>query len=299
MPKMPELSSPPSDPSPKRKRSNSSADLQVNTQLQTHIDEATEAAAVSSPRTKVAEKFRDLELRQPIQQPTYSQGTAKKHVARRKRIKREELLKTADFPQRDDDDGVVIQETPQPSFSSPSPDDDPFTNNNPEVAETPDCYPPRSSSPTPLRKAPDPLPPDSTSVFVPRTERLLSPPPPHSSTLLSASSNLSPGSCSPLPSARELSPNQAALTWQESEITGHLLDPSSGDDGEGINGVGFRPTPAIAYARQQRRRQQVSEWKAREAKEERRKRIERRRGNVPLSKGDVLMRRSVRFELES
>jgi len=66
------------------------------------------------------------------------------------------------------------------------------------------------------------------------------------------------------------------LTWQDSEITGHLgLDPE--DDGYGINGIGFKPTPALAYARSQRRRQQVLEWKSREAAEARRRRAEGRK----------------------
>ena len=73
-----------------------------------------------------------------------------------------------------------------------------------------------------------------------------------------------------------------ALTWQDSEITGHLVDPSQDpdDDGTGINGIGFKPTPALAYARAQRRRQQVMEWRAREAKEARQKRSDRRRRGV-------------------
>ena len=50
------------------------------------------------------------------------------------------------------------------------------------------------------------------------------------------------------------------------------------DDGEGINGIGFRPTAAIASARSEKRKQQVSEWRAREAREARQKRFERRRG---------------------
>jgi hypothetical protein len=68
----------------------------------------------------------------------------------------------------------------------------------------------------------------------------------------------------------------SALTWQDSEITGHLaLDPD--DDGYGINGIGFKPTPAQIYARSQRRRQQVMEWRNREAKEARQRRAEERK----------------------
>ncbi|KAF2664958.1 hypothetical protein BT63DRAFT_482857 [Microthyrium microscopicum] len=68
----------------------------------------------------------------------------------------------------------------------------------------------------------------------------------------------------------------SALTWQDSEITGHLmLDPE--DDGYGINGIGFRPTPAMALARSRRRKEQVTAWRTREAREERERRAEKRR----------------------
>ncbi|KAL4921856.1 hypothetical protein BDW62DRAFT_97685 [Aspergillus aurantiobrunneus] len=68
------------------------------------------------------------------------------------------------------------------------------------------------------------------------------------------------------------------LTWNDSEITGHNpTDPE--DDGYGINGIGFKPTAAIAWARSQKRQKQVAEWKSREAREAREKRRERRIGN--------------------
>ncbi|KIX94650.1 uncharacterized protein Z520_09696 [Fonsecaea multimorphosa CBS 102226] len=64
--------------------------------------------------------------------------------------------------------------------------------------------------------------------------------------------------------------------WQDSEITGH--DPSDpDDDGYGINGLGFRPTAAIAWSRSQRRKQQLSDYKNREAREARQQRSERRK----------------------
>ncbi|GAD96818.1 hypothetical protein PVAR5_5483 [Paecilomyces variotii No. 5] len=67
------------------------------------------------------------------------------------------------------------------------------------------------------------------------------------------------------------------LTWHDSEITGHEPnDPN--DDGYGINGIGFKPTAAIAWARSQKRQKQVSDWKNREAREERERRRERREG---------------------
>ena len=67
-----------------------------------------------------------------------------------------------------------------------------------------------------------------------------------------------------------------ALWWKDAEITGH--DPKDpADDGYGINGVGFLPTPAVAHARAERRKRQVVEWKNREAREARQKRSEMRR----------------------
>lgn len=66
------------------------------------------------------------------------------------------------------------------------------------------------------------------------------------------------------------------LWWSDTEITGHdPKDPS--DDGYGINGVGFQPTPAIANARAERRKKQLAEWKNREAKEARQRRSDKRK----------------------
>jgi len=78
------------------------------------------------------------------------------------------------------------------------------------------------------------------------------------------------------------SPPLSALTWQDDEITGHLTGPANDpdDDGTGLNGIGFKPTPAIAYQRAQRRKQQLQEWKARETREARAKRSQRRNRGV-------------------
>ncbi|KAJ5551148.1 hypothetical protein N7461_005846 [Penicillium sp. DV-2018c] len=97
---------------------------------------------------------------------------------------------------------------------------------------------------------------------------------------------------SPSPSKRKqrLSPPLAhtpseedPLVWHDSEITGHNpTDPA--DDGYGINGVGFKPTAAIAWERSQKRQKQVAEWKNREAREAREKRRERRREGAEVDK---------------
>ncbi|ESZ91585.1 hypothetical protein SBOR_8020 [Sclerotinia borealis F-4128] len=74
-----------------------------------------------------------------------------------------------------------------------------------------------------------------------------------------------------------MEPDRAALTWHDDEITGYKPDDPD-DDGEGINGIGFRPTPAIAHARTQKRKQQMADYMSREAREARARRSERRRG---------------------
>lgn len=93
------------------------------------------------------------------------------------------------------------------------------------------------------------------------------------------------------------SPPLSPLTWQANEITGHLVDPAQDpdDDGTGLNGIGFRPTPAMAYVRAQRRRQQLLDWKAREAREARAKRSERRRRGVGgASSREATLEREIR-----
>lgn len=83
---------------------------------------------------------------------------------------------------------------------------------------------------------------------------------------------------SPTLPAQHNSPSQvtSALWWEEAEITGHdPTDPT--DDGYGINGIGFIPTPAVERARTELRKRQIAAWKIREAKEARQARSDRRR----------------------
>lgn len=78
--------------------------------------------------------------------------------------------------------------------------------------------------------------------------------------------------------AEIVEPIRAALTWHDDEIT--IYDPEDADDdGTGINGIGFKPTPAIAYARTVKRKQQLAEYKKREEREARARRSQRRRGS--------------------
>lgn len=89
---------------------------------------------------------------------------------------------------------------------------------------------------------------------------------------------------------------RAALTWHDDEITGH--DPTDpDDDGEGINGIGFKPTAAEAYARTQKRKKQMLAYKTREDQEARRSRIDKRRGSerMKAAKDEQETNRKVRF----
>jgi hypothetical protein len=91
------------------------------------------------------------------------------------------------------------------------------------------------------------------------------------------------------------------LTWRDSEITGHNpSDPN--DDGYGINGIGFKPTASIAWARSQKRQKQVAEWKNREAREARERRRERREGINRTSIHDPpegAMQKKVKFAMDA
>jgi hypothetical protein len=95
---------------------------------------------------------------------------------------------------------------------------------------------------------------------------------------------------------RVVDEERTALTWHEDEITGHDPDDPD-DDGEGINGIGFKPTPAEAYARAQKRRAQMAEYRNREAREARKIRSERRRGSEvsKASREEAETERRVRF----
>ena len=94
-------------------------------------------------------------------------------------------------------------------------------------------------------------------------------------------------------------PEENPMTWHESEITGHNpTDPN--DDGYGINGIGFKPTPAIEWARSQRRRQQLAEYRNREAREARQLRNERSRAGsreLPIGTAEDVKKKTakVRF----
>ncbi|MCJ1318594.1 hypothetical protein MMC15_003924 [Xylographa vitiligo] len=121
----------------------------------------------------------------------------------------------------------------------------------PSVPSTPHLKP---VSPSPAR----------TISPLPRGRPKSPPPPPRSPSpaaeLASAALLFTPS----LPARAVSSPSPSPLSTIELENLG-------------LNGIGYRPTPAMAYARAQRRKQQVAEWKSREAKEARQRRSELRK----------------------
>ncbi|KAI6244880.1 hypothetical protein HI914_06990 [Erysiphe necator] len=93
-------------------------------------------------------------------------------------------------------------------------------------------------------------------------------------------------------------PIRAALTWQDDEITGYcVIDPE--DDGEGINGIGFRPTPTESIIRMEKRKKQLAAYRYQEAKEARSLRRERRTCLNTIKKNSIEERKltkQVRFK---
>jgi len=288
-PKASSIRPPPVGPSPKRKRP-SPVEITVPLQLDTSLALPPESPTdCDSPRTKVADSLYHLDLCQTSLAPS-----CETNAARRKRLKRNNHL------QRNDDD--VCSNSCDTIFLSQQ-------SNGIYVADR------RSESPVKVREMPDcrhmgelpscfpsaPRKPELQAVMgacnaaaMDDSARSMTVPSSHSSSA-GRVFNRPP---SPMDIRDDMSVDQAALTWQDDEITGHDIDTTSvDDDGEGINGIGFKPTPAIAYARSQKRKQQVSEWRAREARDARQRRFERRRAGAGLegSKKDSNSRRMVRF----
>lgn len=228
-----------------------------------------------SPRSKVAERFEALEIDQAEDAP-------------RKRVKTLETDRAAR------PSGLEVTPKQPPRLRFDICQNRPATEIAFEIAETPGCKPEaaRPSTPSPLAKQIEQSKSKSISPIVKISpKRMRSPPPPKST-----SPSKHPSNGNPSDSSQE-SNDSADMTWQDSEITGHEIHAALGDDGEGINGIGFRPTPAIAHARSQKRKHQLSEWRAREAKEARQRRFEKRQGcSVDVKGDDESHGRMVRFE---
>jgi len=241
-----------------------------------------------SPRSRVAEKLEALDIDQA------ASASAAEEDAPRKRIKTDQHQPASKLSGFD----VTPKKLPRPRFDLPH-QQRRSAEAVLEIAETPGCRPEvaaRPSTPSPLAKqVATPMSKQTISPIVRITpKRMRSPPPPMASP---SSPEKSAHGLSTSPDNSQNSSESSDTTWQDSEITGHHIHAALGDDGEGINGVGFRPTPAIAQARSQKRKHQLSEWRAREAKEARQRRYEKRQGcAVDAGGGDESQRRVVRFE---
>ncbi|CZT23433.1 uncharacterized protein RCC_09147 [Ramularia collo-cygni] len=293
-----EYSSPNSSPKRKRIEELPGSGLRVETGFGSGGPDALlRHGGENSPRTKVAAKLEDLEIHQ--------QGVSSQSP--RKRVKRDAVGRSEvvtplqrreperEIPESGNANGMLeIGETPQVDGEEMG------VSSAPSILAS--SSPP--ASPTDLqalRKSFGMTDTGRTSSSLLHHKRMPSPPPPTPRAPSSLATTISLKESSTFaPSLPHV--NLSSLTWQDNEITGHELDPTSpDDDGEGINGVGFRPTAAMAWARSQKRRMQVEGWKNREAREARDRRRERRRGTEGGSSGgerEEMRGRRVRFEGE-
>ncbi|KAL2815540.1 hypothetical protein BJX63DRAFT_161298 [Aspergillus granulosus] len=200
-----------------------------------------------SPQTVVAGRLSELAIRGDFHQKLPDRSLHQPAIL--------PLLQTSCFPKHSDLHGFHAMPESQPSATTierpRSPDDQIHASGSAANAESQ----PQSAQPSVNPRKPSTSPRKNRTIPAPVKVRSAkkSPPPPG-----------------------EVDEN--SLTWNDTEITGHNpTDPD--DDGYGINGIGFKPTAAIAWARSQRRQKQVTEWKSREAREARERRRERRDGN--------------------
>ncbi len=247
----------------------------------------------ASPRTRVAHRFRGLALGGgdgaaglPTD-PTTVDGMDDEEGVSRKRVKLPDVeMRDADNPTATGPADPVVPTLPRQPLSTTghSPPrssgksvrialDDTILQ-QPEALATPSSTPPAEQTsvfsfapPTPPHPSDSPRSSPLNRTF----KRSGTPPFPTPTPATATTASSTPPPTDPLPSS---------LTWHDSEIT--IYDPDdSDDDGTGINGIGFKPTPAIAYARTVRRRQQLAEYRKREEREARAKRSLRRRGASP------------------
>ncbi|KAF2752016.1 hypothetical protein M011DRAFT_473298 [Sporormia fimetaria CBS 119925] len=258
-------------PSPKRKRDGAPVVPPLNTSLRTAVTPpqgSPELSASDSPRNAVADQLRGLIIAPnvalvPPLTPTDNMVRKKPKLA----DMGDQIISTPSNA-RDEPEPVCWVKGPMAALVG-KPLRRPGSKD--EIPETP--QPPRTF--TPDVTLPQPV------VFVSGTQAFSE----ETSTTQTKAPKPKTGNSQTHSRNKSRSPPPGSLTWQDSEITGHLADPSTepDDDGTGINGIGFKPTPAIAYARAQKRRQQLIEWRARETREARAKRSERRRRGIGAS----------------
>lgn len=282
-------------PSPKRKRDQPPSIPLLNTALairpaQTPPRQHSPARSTGadSPRNAVADQLRGMTLIATAAIPM-SPLTPTDHVTRKK-----PKLGAMDV----DDEGGALDTPPAHTHTNArtkastlgTASLDSTLDGSREIPETPQAPRPRIATDIAAFAQPTAFVSSSSNTSTPQTSFS------SQSTHASPSTTRSPSK--PRPTRPPASPPLSALTWQDDEITGHLIDPGNDpdDDGTGLNGIGFKPTPAIAYQRAQRRKQQLQEWKARETREARAKRSQRRNRGVsarPPAEREQLVEREV------
>ncbi|KAI4754406.1 hypothetical protein E4T52_04047 [Aureobasidium sp. EXF-3400] len=187
----------------------------------------------------------------------------------------------ADMAEINETSGVYDKVMPSPS-PSPTNSNSPTPNNPTSPRGRFVLHPPRRvTSPPPPTPIASPNLEDEHDLFIPTAIKI-------------AQDKLSALRCdSPTnPTEDDTCSQDENMTWQQDEITGHHIDHTADDDGEGINGIGFIPTPAIVTKR--------SEWRARESREARQRRYDKRKTSqrdsaISLDEGGSFKRRMVRF----
>lgn len=224
----------------------------------------------NSPRSKVAHRFRGLELREGDVAVGSGGGvgiTASSNVPDDNEQAQASKRQRCDeqMPDADDIPLVVSDLINTPAVNAVGITD--HTGKTvPQPSPVHDEYLAQENTEPDLVQRPEPVPdtPDPIALGKKRSGT----PPLRIKKLLSKAGD---------PNKDVVDPVRAALTWHEDEIT--IYDPDDeDDDGTGINGVGFKPTAAMAHARVMKRRQQMAEYKRREESDARARRNQRRRG---------------------
>ncbi|KAG8630831.1 hypothetical protein KVT40_002450 [Elsinoe batatas] len=298
--------------SPKRKR------LPLTTSLPTESSSIAEHTplATDSPRTQVASRFQYLEIQEtPIHFRISMETSDSDHCSPRKRHKRGSTSSSSpdQLPEK------TLQLRPKTESPTPQSQDRSERTSQTRLPSSPPLSPSLTGALTPpsyqkhtdLPSTPTRTPKASPKKVLPAGPLPLGQPGSHAD-ILPASAHQPPQQksrkrpSSPSPLSDSSSPSSPAF-WQPKEITGHVIDMSTPDDadGLGINGIGFQPTAAGLEARKIKRRQQVNDWKAREAKEDRRSRFEKRgraeerpiksKESAGMGEGMQEGRRAVRF----
>lgn len=293
---------------PKRKRTdvvNEDAPSPLHTYFSFEVDASNApTAGGSSPRSKVAHTFRGLALvdsgggvaaGDPQQPRARGAAPLDTDIAERMEIDKDESKmrkrsrispeppKTQETPQTPD---IRKDEYNTTSINDVSPK---TTNDNPQISINQTSLPTSpATSPAKLLQPQGPVDNRPIEALKPNNRKRAGTPP------LVGPRPKAGNADQPRNTDDEIvDPVRAALTWQEDEIT--IYDPEDADDdGVGINGIGFKPTPAIAYARTMKRKQQLADYKKREEREARARRSHRRRGSPERAASKLERKESAR-----